>query len=135
MAPGAYAHSRLSLPSERRLRRKADFEAAYARGKRIGSEFFLVIARPSSTGPRIGLAISSKVAGNSVQRNRIRRLIRESFRVRQHELPPCDLVVSARKVRGVPSSELRASLDGLWAKVREQCASFSPRASGSTSGS
>ena len=136
MSPRAPAGPRLSLPSERRLRRKADFEAVYARGRRIGGEFFLVVVRAGAGGgPRLGLAVAAKAAGNSVQRNRIRRLIRESFRLHQKELPACDLVVSARaRVRGTPSSELRASLEALWIKVAEQCVSSSSRASGSTSG-
>jgi len=127
----------LRLPAERRLRRKADFDAAYARGKRCSNEYFLVIARPNpASGPRLGLSVATKVAGNSVRRNRLRRLVRESFRLRQRELPACDLVVSVRpKVRSAGAAELRASLGELWVKVGRQCASFSPRASGSTSGS
>jgi ribonuclease P protein component len=115
----------LRLPAQRRLRRKVDFDAVYARGRRTGGDFFVVVARANATdGPRLGLAVATKVAGNSVQRNRIRRLIRESFRLRQHELPAWDLVVSARpRARGVASAELRASLDALWDKVKEQCAS------------
>jgi ribonuclease P protein component len=74
--------------------------------------------------PRLGLAVASKTAGGSVERNRIRRIIRESFRLQQHDLPAVDLVVSARtRARDAPGRELRASLDELWQKVREQCAS------------
>jgi len=88
---------RLTLPAQRRLRRKSDFEAAYARGRRFGNGFFAVTARPNDIGgPRLGLAVSVKNAGNSVERNRLRRTIRESFRLHQHELPPVDVVVSAR---------------------------------------
>jgi ribonuclease P protein component len=102
-----------------------DFDAAYARGRRTASDFFVVVARANTAdGPRLGLAVATKAVGNSVQRNRIRRLIRESFRLRQRELPAWDLVVSARKrARGVASAELRASLDALWDKVKQQCAS------------
>ncbi len=136
MTAGGTADRRLRLPQGRRLRRKVDFEAAYARGKRSGSEYFTVIARGNpESGPRLGLAISTRIAGSSVQRNRLRRLIRESFRLSQHELPACDLVVSARpRVRGATARELRASLAAMWVKVKEQCASFSSRASGSISG-
>ena len=115
---------RLTLPAQRRLRRKSDFEAAYARGRRFGNGFFAVTARPNDIGgPRLGLAVSVKNAGNSVERNRIRRTIRESFRLHQHDLPPVDLVVSARaRAREVAGEELRTSLALLWKKVTEQCA-------------
>ncbi|HTU60409.1 MAG TPA: ribonuclease P protein component [Polyangiales bacterium] len=107
-----------------RLRRKSQFEAVYARGRRFGDGFFTVIARPNDEAPRLGLAVSTKAAGNSVQRNRIRRVVRESFRLRQRELPPMDLVVSARAgVRGAANAALRASLNTLWTRVTEQCAS------------
>ena len=115
---------RLTLPAQRRLRRKSDFEAAYARGRRFGNGFFAVTAKPNDIGgPRLGLAVSVKNAGNSVERNRLRRTIRESFRLHQHELPAIDLVVSARgRAREATGEELRASLALLWKKVTEQCA-------------
>jgi ribonuclease P protein component len=114
---------RLTLPAQRRLRRKSDFEAAYASGRRFGNGFFAVTAKPNDIGgPRLGLAVSVKNAGNAVERNRLRRTIRESFRLHQHELPAADIVVSARgRAREVPAAELRASLDALWKKVTEQC--------------
>jgi ribonuclease P protein component len=115
---------RLTHPAQRRLRRKSDFEAAYARGRRFGNGFFAVTAMPNDIGgPRLGLAVSVKNAGSSVERNRIRRTIRESFRLHQHELPAVDLVVSARgRARDAAGTELRASLSALWQKVNEQCA-------------
>jgi ribonuclease P protein component len=67
---------------------------------------------------RIGLAVASRTAGGSVERNRLRRIIRESFRLHQHELPPVDLVVSARSAaRKAARSALRADLDALWNEV------------------
>jgi ribonuclease P protein component len=68
---------------------------------------------------RLGLAVSIKVAGSGVERNRIRRVIREAFRLHQHELPAVDLVISARgRARGVANSDLRVGLEELWAMVK-----------------
>jgi ribonuclease P protein component len=108
---------RLTLPAQLRLRRKSEFDAAYARGWRMGNGFFALTARVNETGaPRLGLAVA-------VERNRLRRIIRESFRLHQAELPCVDLVVSARPAaRNVESAQLRASLDSLWKKVGERCA-------------
>lgn len=128
MARRGVGDERLGLPGERRLRRKSEFDAAYAEGRRFGDGFFGMVARANgTTGPRLGLAVATKVAGSSVERNRIRRLIRESFRLCQRQLPALDIVVSARaRARGARNAELAASLETLWNKVREQCAS-SPR--------
>ena len=118
------ARQRLTHPAERRLRSKREFDAAYARGRRFGNGFFGVTAhRGEKSGPRLGLAVAVKTAGNAVERNRIRRLIRESFRLHQHELPALDLVVSARaRARGASGAQLRAQLEPLWQEVRQKCA-------------
>jgi ribonuclease P protein component len=115
---------RLTFPAARRLRRKAEFDQLYARGKRLGNHHFGITVQPNALGlARLGLAVASKPFGGSVPRNRIRRLIRESFRLRQHDFPHVDVVVSARpRARDASAAELRASLDGLWDKVRIQCA-------------
>jgi ribonuclease P protein component len=115
---------RLTLPARLRLRRKRDFDAAYARGRRIGDGFFAVTATLNQTGaPRLGLAVAVRAAGGAVERNRLRRIIRESFRLHQREIPALDLVVSVRaRARDAPGAALRASLAGLWKKVGEQCA-------------
>ncbi len=116
-----------SLPPQRRLRRKADFDAAYARGRRLGDGFFGVTVCLNDKGcPRLGLAVAVRAAGGGVPRNRIRRIIRESFRLHQHTMPSVDLIVSARaRAKDAAGPELRASLAALWKKVTEQCATLS----------
>jgi ribonuclease P protein component len=118
---------RLTLPARLRLRRKRDFDAAYARGRRMGDGFFAVTAAMNDAGaPRLGLAVAVRVAGGAVARNRIRRIIRESFRLHQREIPAVDLVVSARpKARTASGQQLHESLAALWKKVGEQCATSS----------
>jgi ribonuclease P protein component len=116
--------ARLTLPARLRLRHKRDFDAAYARGRRLSDGFFTVIATSNESGaPRLGLSVAVRTAGGGVARNRIRRIIRESFRLHQHEIPAVDLVVSMRSAaRGAARAELRASLAALWKRVGEQCA-------------
>ena len=88
----------------------------------------MTVMRNDVGAPRLGLAVAVKVAGGAVARNRLRRIIRESFRLHQHELPAVDLVVSARSAaRTAAGGALRESLAALWKKVGEQCATSPPR--------
>ena len=114
----------LTFPAPRRLRHKSDFDAARARGRRFGNGFFAVtVISNDKTGPRLGLAVALRVTRTAVERNRIRRIIRESFRRHQHALPPVDMVVSARaRAHGAPGPELQRSLAALWRQVSERCA-------------
>ena len=85
------------FPRASRLTDKPQFDAVHRQGQRSSDALFMVITRPNEAGrARLGLAVGVKAAGNAVQRNRIKRLVRESFRHRQQDLPPVDLVVNAR---------------------------------------
>ena len=65
------------------------------------------------------MAVAVRTVGNAVRRNMVRRIIRESFRMQQHDLPAVDVVVSARaRTRDAPNAELFASLTRLWGQVR-----------------
>ena len=116
---------RLRFGAELRLRSKPQFDAIYAAGRRIDDRFFALRVKANDTGrPRIGLAVAVKTAGNAVVRNRLRRLVRESFRQAQHELPAVDIVVAAKfQAVGAPPATLRASLATLWQRVASTCAS------------
>jgi ribonuclease P protein component len=84
----------------------------------------MVIARPNGLEhARLGLAVGVKAAGNAVNRNRIKRLVRESFRHRQPELPAMDLVVNARPAAGkAANAEIAASVVALWNRIAQRCA-------------
>ncbi len=115
---------RLRFGPELRLRSKPQFDAIYASGRRIDDRFFALRVKPNDAGvPRLGLAVAVKTAGNAVLRNRLRRLVRESFRLAQHGLPAVDLVVAAKfPAASAPPATLRASLATLWQRVASTCA-------------
>jgi ribonuclease P protein component len=115
----------LRFGPQQRLRSKPQFDAVYASGRRIDDRFFALRIKPNGLGfARIGLAVAVKTAGNGVRRNRLRRLMRESFRLEQHGLPAVDIVVAAKfPAAAAPAASLRASLATLWQRVAATCAS------------
>ena len=90
---------RYTLPKSRHLRLPSEFSAVYEAKTRESRGPLTVYALPNGLGhPRLGMSVGRKV-GTAVRRNRIRRLIRESFRLLQHDLPEgkgYDLVVVVR---------------------------------------
>ena len=82
------------------------------------SQFTFVFQQPQRAGtpqPRIGLTVAKKNVRRAHERNRIKRLTRESFRLRQHELPAMDFVVVAKKgVADLDNRALSEALEKLW---------------------
>jgi len=86
----------VKLARTSRLRVRREFLEVQQRGRRIHSGELIVLALDSGgPRPRIGITVSSKV-GNAVERNRVKRWIRESWRAVGGDLPAVDVVVIAR---------------------------------------
>jgi len=87
-----------SFPKEKRLLNRADFVNLNRSGKRLYTKHFSLIIKQNRQGvTRLGVIVSKKT-GNAVKRNRIKRLIREFFRLNQSHFPQgCDIVVVAKK--------------------------------------
>jgi ribonuclease P protein component len=117
----------LHFGADLRLRSKLQFDAVYAGGRRLDDRFFaLRIKANGLPHARVGLAVAVKTAGNAVKRNRLRRLVRESFRLAQHDLPGVDVVVAVKfPAAQAPVTSLRDSLATLWKRVASTCASSS----------
>ena len=107
------------LPRQARLLRPADFAALRTSSGRLGGRCFHLRYGPNGLDhARLGLAISKRVSKRAVERNRIKRLVRESFRRIRMQLPAIDVMVMAREqAAGVVGSELLAEMDGLWQRL------------------
>ena len=111
--------------------RAADFDNVFQHGQRSGDRFFTVLFNPNNlNGPRIGFAISKQKVRLAVGRNRLRRLVRESFRSRAASLPSVDLVVLARDATSKAANrEIVASLESHWARITTSATNSTERSS------
>lgn len=80
------------------------------------------VAPNGLTYPRLGIAVSRRVSKKAVIRNRIKRQIRESFRLCRQALGDIDYVVVAKApAADRPGPELRCELDRLWQQAQKKC--------------
>ncbi len=95
---GSVTQNEFSFRSHERLRRRKDFQLALRQGSRRQTKNFTIILRPNALQfSRLGVSVSKKV-GNAVKRNRVKRCLREFFRLHKHKLPPShDLIIMANK--------------------------------------
>jgi ribonuclease P protein component len=87
-----------------RLSRSRDFDAVYRHGRSVSTRFLVLywFPRDDEGEPRLGIAVP-KGSGSAVDRNRIKRRLRESWRSRLAQVPPArDSVLIARPALGEP---------------------------------
>ena len=116
------AANSLAFPRTVRLLTPADFGQVFKRNKRASNHHWIVLAhRGTFPAARIGMAIAKKKAKRAVDRNRIKRVIRESFREQQQALAGLDIVVLNKpSAASANSRELRASIDAIWLELSQQ---------------
>lgn len=112
--------SRPTFGKSRRLLNARDFRSVFQDAPyRASHRHLLILARDNQTeAPRLGLVIAKKHVRLATQRNRLKRLIRESFRHRQDELAGLDIIVLARKgMADLDNPAVFEVLDKQWRRV------------------
>ena len=100
----------------RRLTTPGEYQRVFDKARRSADDLLLVLARDNYLDhARLGLAIARSKIPRATARNRVKRIIRESFRRHQHDLSGLDLVVLARSNLSVTDNqELFPSLAAHW---------------------
>jgi ribonuclease P protein component len=113
----------LGFPRSLRLNDSGDFQHVFDKATKSADRYLTVLARANGGfPPRLGLAISRKQIRKATDRNRIKRVIRESFRLGQHGLEGLDFIVMARTPAIQAShAALRYSLQKHWQNQVKQC--------------
>jgi ribonuclease P protein component len=105
------------------LRRPAEFQAVFDQtAAKVGEASFVLLLRPNGLGhARLGLVIAKKKVKLSVERNRFKRRVRESFRQQLEQLPPADIVFLARsELASLDNDSFWQALEAAWKRVRRK---------------
>ena len=102
----------------RRLLQKHEYYYVFSQAKKLVTDEFIILYRHNTIGhARLGLALSKKMVAKAHDRNRLKRLLRETFRT-QYNLPAIDIIVLARAGAGRAQRLIVATnLAKLWRKV------------------
>ena len=106
---------------EFRLLTPADFQNVFnANPKKFSCRYYTILAATNTLGhARIGFTISKKKAKNATDRNQVKRVVREEFRLTHPDLPAVDMVFIAKQGIALAENEaLRKELDFTWKKLK-----------------
>ncbi len=112
----------LGFPKSHRLLKPSDYSKVFDDvALKVPHRNFLILATPNHRGhARIGLIFSKKNLRLAVQRNRIKRQVRETFRLQQ-DLPGLDIIVLGRQgLNQLDNTAVRSSLNDLWRRVKKK---------------
>ena len=112
------------FPSEYRLLTAKHYKQVFTNPLKASSRNFTLLAVANNLEfPRLGLIVAKKNIRFAVDRNRLKRLIRESFRQNNQTLPQLDLVILPRRGSSELSNQvLFDQIESLWKKIARKSA-------------
>ncbi|MBU2711683.1 ribonuclease P protein component [Zooshikella harenae] len=113
------------FPKRFRLLTSADYRHVFDHCSiKVPHKFLLMLAVPSkSEDSRLGVIVSKKIAKKAVQRNRIKRLFRESYRLTHNKLPAIDIVILARPgLTELENEQIFRLLSKSWQRLNKRAA-------------
>ncbi|OGV34542.1 MAG: ribonuclease P protein component [Legionellales bacterium RIFCSPHIGHO2_12_FULL_35_11] len=106
-----------NFSKSQRLLTKIDFDFVFSRAKKISTKYFVVLYRDNKIShSRLGIILAKKMVPKAHDRNKIKRLIRESFRT--NKIKPVDIVFLARPgLAKITNHEFISSIEQAWSKI------------------
>lgn len=111
-----------TFPKTSRLLKPSEFQVVYKSGEWVTNrELVINFTRQDSPISRLGITVSKKVSKRAVDRNRIKRHIREWFRKKQNTKESLDIVLTAKpSIKMKAAIEIHQSLEDIWRKVQKK---------------
>lgn len=115
--------SLFSYPRKYRLVSKQDFQSVFAKSHKITAKHLIVLYKSNELGyPRLGVMLSKEKLPKAVDRNRLRRILRDSFRQQKNALKGLDIIVLLRSKCTAALSErgckaLKEDIALIWQKL------------------
>jgi len=105
-----------------RLLSAEDYQFVFASAQRFGNHSFTILVRENSLNyARLGLAISKKNSKKAVDRNRIKRKFRESFRMNKNKLPNVDIIAMSRQSANLlDNKEMQTQIELQWHFIQKK---------------
>ncbi|WP_095499574.1 ribonuclease P protein component [Paraferrimonas haliotis] len=112
-----------TFPRELRLLTPKNFQKVFSKPVRASTpEITLLAITNEQEHPRLGLTVAKKQVKLACRRNRIKRIMRESFRQHQHELPAVDIVAICKKdLQHMDNEAIHKLVRKLWRKLGRRC--------------
>ena len=106
-----------------RMLKADEYKQVFNKAHRSKDQYFTVLAKPKNKGlAKLGLAVSKKNAKQAVSRNRLKRIIRESFRLSKNAIACADYVVMVQQNSDKTSNkQLFLSLEQHWQNLTKKC--------------
>ena len=121
--------SHQGYPRELRLLTAGDYRRVFETAAfKVHGRGLMALASANALGhPRLGLIFSKKNVRRAVDRNRLKRIVRESIRLQQHRLPAVDIVVLARRgAHELDNATVHRQLHGMWRRLEREARKSTP---------
>lgn len=108
-----------ALARRQRFCESSQFTAVFNAARRFSIGAFTALVRVNDLGyARLGTVVARKAAARAVDRNRAKRMVRESFRCNQSQLATLDVVVLAKPgISNKTNKDLIGDLEAMWSRI------------------
>ncbi|MFN3234368.1 MAG: ribonuclease P protein component [Gammaproteobacteria bacterium] len=111
----------MKFPKTSRLLNRAQFDRVFKSARKLYSPNLTLLYRANGEAhPRLGMIVSRKSYPHAVDRNRFKRMARETFRLSAQKMPDIDIVIIAKKkLPALSTTDLGQEFEQLWRRLKK----------------